>query len=98
MNGAEKMTIFRMVVMVPSELFIEAENLEQAAKAIKFVASKYDKLAFPIYLNQPERTGIAEVKVLSIEKAREGDDIRPTNFIIAPPETPTEPPQGPKLA
>jgi len=92
------MTIYRMIVMVPSELFIEAENLEQAAKAIKFVANKYDKISFPIYLDQPERTGIAEVKVLSIEKAMESDDIRPTNFIISPPETPTEPPEGPEVA
>jgi len=98
LNGAEKMTIYRMVVTIPSEVFLEADDIEKAYKMINYISENYDKVAYPVSVQQEKRTGVAQVKLISIEEARADDDIRPTNFIKIDPETPTEPPEGPKLA
>jgi len=98
MNGVEKMTIYRMVVTIPSEVFLEADNIEKAYKMINYISENYEKIAYPVSVQQEKRTGVAQVKLVSIEEARADDDIRSTNFIISLPETPTEPPDGPEVA
>jgi len=72
------------------------------------VSSKYDSVAYPIAssVDNNERSGIAEVKCLSIERARADDKITPRNSpsaaamhqSVSSPETPTEDDDGPSVA
>ena len=103
--------IYRLVVTIPSEIFIEVDSLADAEKFISWVASKYDSVAYPIAssVDNSERSGVAEVKCLSIEKARADDKITPRNSPsasftesmhqpVSSPETPIEDDDGPSVA
>lgn len=92
------MTIFRMVLTIPSEVYLEADDINKAHKMIHYISENYDKVAYPVSVQQEKRTGVAQVKLISIEEARADDDIRPTNFIKIDPETPRQPPEGPNAA
>jgi len=102
------MSIYRITVMIPSEIFIEVDSLADAEKFISWVSSKYDSVAYPIAssVDNNERSGIAEVKCLSIERARADDKITPRNSpsaaamhqSVSSPETPTEDDDGPSVA
>ena len=74
------MSIYRITVMIPSEIFIEVDSLADAEKFISWVSSKYDSVAYPISSKADDRAGVAEVKCLSIEKARPDDKITPPQF------------------
>jgi hypothetical protein len=73
--------IYRLVVTIPSEIYIEVDSLADAETFISWVSSRYDSVAYPIAssVNNNERSGIAEVKCLSIEPARADDKITPRN-------------------
>ena len=73
--------IYRLVVTIPSEIYINVDSLADAEKFISWVSSKYDSVAYPIAssVDNNERSGIAEVKCLSIEPARTDDKITPRN-------------------
>jgi len=100
--------IYRLVVTIPSEIYIEVDGLADAEKFISWVSSKYDSVAYPIAssFENSERSGVAEVKCLSIERARADDRITPSNSPSAAamhqsvntPETPTEDDDGPSVA
>ena len=102
------MSIFRLAVMIPSEIYIEVDSLADAEKFISWVSSRYDSVAYPIAssVDNNERSGIAEVKCLSIEPARADDKITPRNSpsaaamhqSVGSPETPTEDDDGPSVA
>jgi len=101
--------IYRLVVTIPSEIFIEVDSLADAEKFISWVSSKYDKVAYPISSKADDRAGVAEVKCLSIERARADDKITPRNSPsaaftesmhqpVSSPETPIEDDDGPSVA
>jgi len=101
--------IYRLVVAIPSEIFIEVDSLADAEKFISWVSSKYDKVAYPISSKADDRAGVAEVKCLSIEIARPDDKITPRNSPsaaftesmhqpVSSPETPIEDDDGPSVA
>jgi len=103
--------IYRLVVTIPSEIYIEVDSLADAEKFISWVSSKYDSVAYPIAssVNNSERSGVAEVKCLSIEPARADDKITSRNSPseafaesmhqpINTPETPIEGDDGPSVA
>jgi len=100
--------IYRLVVTIPSEIYIEVDSLADAEKFISWVSSKYDSVAYPIAssVDNSERSGIAEVKCLSIERARADDKITPRNSPSAAAmhqpvnsaQTPTEDDDGPSVA
>ena len=107
--------IYRLVVTIPSEIYINVDSLADAEKFISWVSSKYDSVAYPIAssVDNSERSGVAEVKCLSIERARADDKITPRNSPSAAaiksqsiatdqpinsPETPTEDDDGPSVA
>jgi len=103
--------IYRLVVTIPSEIYIEVDSLADAEKFISWVSSRYDSVAYPIAssVDNNERSGIAEVKCLSIEPARTDDKITPRNSPseafaesmhqpINSPETSTEDDDGPSVA
>jgi len=103
--------IYRLVVAIPSEIFIEVDSLADAEKFISWVSSKYDSVAYPIAssVDNSERSGVAEVKCLSIEKARPDDKITARNSPsaaftesmhqpVSSPETPIEDDDGPSVA
>jgi len=101
------MTIYRLVVTIPSEIFIEVESLADAQTFIEWISGQYDKVDYPIKTKSDDRTGIAQVKCLSIEPASEDDKITMMNATMdamaarkglgISPETPTEPPDGPNV-
>jgi hypothetical protein len=103
--------IYRLVVTIPSEIYIEVDSLADAEKFISWVSSKYDSVSYPIAssVDNSERSGVAEVKCLSIERARADDSITPRNSPSASfaesmhqpintPETSTEDDDGPSVA
>jgi len=105
------MSIFRLAVMISSEIYIEVDSLADAEKFISWVSSKYDSVAYPIAssVDNSERSGVAEVKCLSIERARADDKITPRNSPSASftesmhqpintPETSKEDDDGPSVA
>jgi len=71
--------IYRLVVAIPSEIFVDVDSLDDAHTFIEWVSDKYDKVAYPIKDQSEDRTGIAQVKCLSIEKASENDKLNMTN-------------------
>jgi len=71
--------IYRLVVAIPSEIFVEVDSLDDAHTFIEWVSDKYDKVAYPIKDQADDRTGIAQVKCLSIEKASEQDKLSMAN-------------------
>ena len=103
--------IYRLVVTIPSEIYINVDSLADAEEFISWVSSKYDSVAYPIAssVDNSERSGVAEVKCLSIERARADDKITPSNSPSAAftesmhqpinsPETPIEDDDGPSVA
>jgi len=103
--------IYRLVVTIPSEIYIEVDSLADAEKFISWVSSKYDSVAYPIAssFDNSERSGVAEVKCLSIEPARADDKITSRNSpseafaesmhqSVSSPETPKEDDDGPSVA
>jgi len=100
--------IYRLVVTIPSEIYIEVDSLADAEKFISWVSSRYDSVAYPIAssVDNSERSGVAEVKCLSIERARADDKITSRNSpsaaamhqSVSSPETPTEDDDGPSVA
>jgi len=102
------MTIYRLVVTIPSEIFIDVETLADAQTFIEWVGSQYDKVAYPIKSSTDDRSGVAQVKCLSIEEASEDDKITMMNATMdaqvaakglgISPETNREPPDGPNAA
>ena len=73
------MTIYRITVMIPSEVYLDAGNAQQAADFMAFLQQHYDRVEYPISTKSDDRTGSAEVKVLAIEPARPDDDIHEHN-------------------
>ena len=73
------MTIYRLVVTIPSEIFIDVESLADAQTFIEWISGQYDKVDYPIKTQSDDRSGIAQVKCLSIEPASENDKITMMN-------------------
>jgi len=71
--------IYRLVVAIPSEIFVEVDSLDDAHTFIEWISDSYDKVAYPIKDQADDRTGIAQVKCLSIEKASEEDKLSMVN-------------------
>jgi len=102
------MTIYRLVVTIPSEIFIDVESIEDAQVFIDWISKQYDKVEYPISQNKSDRAGIAAVKCLSIEPASEDDKITMMNSTMDAmaavkglkdsPESDGEPPEGPNVA
>jgi len=99
------MAIYRLVVNIPSEIFINVDSLKDAEKFIGWISEQYDKVCYPISSKSETRAGVASVKCLSIEPAKPGDNIQHYNATyqamhqrVDSPESDGEPPQGPKPA
>jgi len=99
------MSIFRLAVMIPSEVYIDVDTLEDAESFIELISEKYDKVAYPISSKVEDRAGVAEVKCLSIEHARMDDRITARNSTKSPmhqpvssAQTPTGDDDGPSVA
>lgn len=100
--------IYRIVVQIPSEIFVEVDSLEDARTFIQWVAANYDQQAYPISSQSDDRSGIATVKVLSIEPASASDNMTGKNTtqdamqalkdINNTAESDGEPPEGPNAA
>jgi len=100
--------IYRIVVQIPSEIFVEVDTLQDAQRFIDWVATNYDKVAYPISSEKTDRAGVAEVKVISIEPASKLDNMTDKNTtqdamqalrgIKNTAETDGEPPEGPNAA
>lgn len=100
--------IYRIVVQIPSEIFVEVDTLQDAERFIQWVATNYDKVTYPISSEENERSGVAEVKAISIEPASEMDNMTDKNTtkgamqalkgIKNSSETDREPPDGPNVA
>jgi len=97
--------IFRLAVMIPSEVFIDVDTLEDAQEFIRWISEQYDKVAYPISSKTDDRAGVAEVKCLSIEHARMDDRITARNSTKSPmhqpvssAQTPIEDDDGPSVA
>ena len=94
---------FRVVTVIPTLVYIRADNIEEARQVVQTVAEQYQHIAYPVASTGNERGGVAEPKILSIEVARQDDIIPPMGLLDArgfkrPPETDGEPPQGPSAA
>jgi len=85
------MTIYRITVTIPSEIYLEAGNVQQAADFMQFLQQRYDRVEYPISTNSDDRTGSAEVKVLAIEPARADDCIHEKNATEAAMHQPVGP-------
>ena len=85
------MTIYRVTVSIPSEIYIDAGNAQQAADFMKYIQQHYDKVDYPISTVTNDRVGTAEVKILSIEPARENDNIHEKNATEAAMHQPVHP-------
>lgn len=85
------MTTYRITVSIPSEIYIEAGNAQQAADFMAFIRKHYDKVDYPISTVTNDRIGTAEVKVLSIEPAKPGDNIHDKNATEAAMHQPVGP-------
>ena len=102
------MTIYRLVVMIPSEIFIDVDSLADAQTFIDWISNQYDKVGYPMNTQPDDRSGIAQVKCLSIEPASESDKITMMNSTMdamaarkglgISPDSSTEPPDGPNAA
>ena len=102
------MTIYRLVVQIPSEIFINVNSLDDADKFINWLSEQYDTVCYPISSTNETRSGVAAVKCLSIEQAKNGDHIHAMNAThdaqsamhqpINDAESDGEPPQGPSIA
>jgi len=93
--------IYRLVVAIPSEIFVEVDSLDDAQTFIEWISDSYDKVAYPIKDQTDDRTGIAQVKCLSIEKASENDKLNMKNATMqarTSAETPTGDDDGPSIA
>jgi len=75
--------IYRLAITIPSEIFIDVDSLKDAETFIGWISEQYDKIEYPISSTKSERTGIACVKCLSIEKASEEDKITMANATSA---------------
>ena len=101
------MTIYRLVVQIPSEIFINVNSLDDADKFINWLSEQYDTVCYPISSTSETRSGVAAVKCLSIEQAKNGDHIHAMNSTqdaqsamhqpVSAPQTDTEPPQRPDI-
>lgn len=85
------MTIYRVTVSIPSEIYIEAGNLQQVADFMKYIKQHYDKVNYPISTVTNDRIGTAEVKVLAIEPARADDNLHEKNATEAAMHQPVGP-------
>jgi hypothetical protein len=101
------MPIYRLTVLIPSEVFIKVDSLKDAETFIGWLSEQYDKVCYPISSTSDTRAGVAAVKCLSIEQAKPGDNIHKHNATDAvvgmhqpvdSPESDGEPPQGPNIA
>jgi len=99
------MAVYRLVVNIPSEIYINVDNLKEAERFIGWISEQYDKVCYPISSNSSTRAGVASVKCLSIEPAKPGDNIKDCNATsqamhqrVNAPESDGEPPEGPKPA
>jgi len=93
--------IYRLVVAIPSEIFVEVDSLDDAQTFIEWISDSYDKVAYPIKDQTDDRTGIAQVKCLSIEKASEQDKLSMANSTMDARNAltrPTDHDDGPSLA
>ena len=93
--------IYRLVVAIPSEIFVEVDSLNDAQTFIEWISDSYDKVAYPIKDQTDDRTGIAQVKCLSIEKASEQDKLSMANSTMDARNAltrPTDDDDGPSLA
>ena len=88
------MTTYRVTVSIPSEIYIEAGNAQQAADFMKYIQQHYDKVDYPISTVTNDRIGTAEVKILSIEPAKVGDNIHDKNATEAAMHQPVGPDGG----
>jgi len=73
------MTAYRIVVTIPSEIYVDCDSLDKAKEFIDWVAQNYDEVEYPMSSKGDARDGLAEVKVISIEKARPSDRMTPYN-------------------
>lgn len=102
------MPVYRLVVTIPSEVFINVASLDDAEKFINWLSDQYDKVCYPISSTSETRAGVASVKCMSIEPASEGDHIHAMNSTqeaqsamhqpVNLPEMDREPPDGPNSA
>ena len=99
------MAVYRLVVNIPSEIYINVDSLEDAERFIGWISEQYDKVCYPISSKSETRAGVASVKCLSIEPAKPGDNIKDCNATsqamhqrVNAPESGGEPPEGPKPA
>ena len=102
------MAIYRIVVAIPSEVYISADSLQDAETFIGWLSEQYDKVCYPTSTKSETRAGVAAVKCLSIEQAKNGDHIHAMNAThdaqsamhqpINDAESDGEPPQGPSIA
>ena len=93
--------IYRLVVAIPSEIFVEVDSLDDAHTFIEWISDSYDKVSYPIKDQTDDRTGIAQVKCLSIEKASENDKLSMANSTMDARNAlrrPTEDDDGPSIA
>jgi len=85
------MTVYRITVTIPSEIYLEAGNVQQAADFMQFLQQRYDRVDYPISTVTDDRVGTAEVKVLAIEPARADDCIHEKNATEAAMHQPVDP-------
>jgi len=85
------MTVYRITVTIPSEIYLEAGNAKQAADFMQFLQQNYDRVDYPISTVTNDRIGTAEVKVLAIEPARADDRIHEKNATEAAMHQPVDP-------
>jgi len=93
--------IYRLVVAIPSEIFVEVDSLDDAHTFIEWISDSYDKVSYPIKDQTDDRTGIAQVKCLSIEKASENDKLSMANSTMDARDAlarPTKDDDGPSIA
>lgn len=76
--------IYRVVTVVPTLVYIRADNIKEAKKVVQTVVEKYEHIAYPVANTGNERSGVAEPKILSIEVARQDDIIPPMEVIRCP--------------
>ena len=89
------------MVAIRSQIFVEVDSLDDAHTFIDWISDSYDKVAYPIKDQTDDRTGIAQVKCLSIEKASENDKLSMANSTMDARDAlrrPTEDDDGPSIA
>lgn len=91
------MTRYRVVVQIPAEIFVDAPNADMAEAFMSKVIQAYDIFDYPQSSTIEYRSGIAFVKIISIEPAIEGES-EGKEVVTVDPESFNGGPQGPKSA